>query len=73
MKTFSLGDDSKASRVGRWWGEGVCMCQEGTDGSYAFVCLFMYLFIFETGFHFVALAGLELTEIWLPLLSEYWD
>lgn len=36
----------------------------------AFVCL---LFIFEMGLYSAALAGLELTEIRLPLLSECWD
>jgi hypothetical protein len=32
-----------------------------------------FFFLFETGFLCVALAGLELTEIGLTLLCEYWN
>lgn len=38
----------------------------------AFVCLCVYLFL-KTGLHSVALAGLGLTAIGLPLPSRYWD
>lgn len=35
-------------------------------------CLFMCSFIIKTGSHFIALTGLEFTEILLPLPLECW-
>lgn len=38
-----------------------------------YICLLLFhFFVFETGRHFVALAGLEFTVILLPLPPEYW-
>lgn len=63
---FSLGEDPEVSRACRWRVEGSRKCPV--------LCLFVcLLFIFEMGLYSAALAGLELTEIRLPLLSECWD
>lgn len=37
-----------------------------------FFILFIYFGFFETGSRYIAVACLELTEVPLPLLPEYW-
>ena len=34
---------------------------------------YLVFIVFETGSHYVALAGLELTELYLPLPLKCWD